>query len=196
MKITRTDFEGLSVIELDKYEDSRGFFVERFNSEKFSSLGLPTEFVQDNHSRSFPGVLRGLHYQHVPPQGKLVGVINGRIWDVAVDVRKNSRTFGKYFGLELSGDNGKLLWMPAGFAHGFCVLGNQPADVVYKVNANYNSKGENGIVWNDKTLDIKWPLNEMSFSGEPIISPRDKSLPEFSTYMSDMPEWEKEFCPA
>mgnify|MGYP001302107858 CR=1 FL=1 len=120
MKISKCDIEGLLVVELDLYGDSRGFFVERFNKSRFEEHGLPTSFPQDNHSRSAPGVLRGLHYQFSPQQGKLVGVTRGRVWDVAVDVRQGSKTFGQHFGVELTGENGKLFWMPPGFAHGFC----------------------------------------------------------------------------
>src|SRR5947208_15331150 len=128
MQLTALDAEGLLLIELDIYRDSRGFFVERYNRERFHANGMEFDFVQDNHSRSLPGVLRGLHYQYDPPQGKLVGVVRGRIWDVAVDLRPGSPTFGKHAGVELSDENGLLLWIPPGFAHGFCILGDEPAD--------------------------------------------------------------------
>src|SRR3954470_10400728 len=117
MKIESTNIEGLKVIQLDVWKDKRGFFIERFNMEKFQEMGLSEQFVQDNHSRSLPGVLRGLHFQSEPDQGKLVGVLRGKIWDVAVDIRPHSKTFGKSFGIELSDENAKLLWIPAGFAH-------------------------------------------------------------------------------
>src|SRR5262245_29671125 len=124
MKATHLDLKGLILFSLPVHSDARGFFVERYQSERFAEH-LPCEhFVQDNHSRSIPGVLRGLHYQTDPAQGKLVGTIRGRIWDVAVDIRTDSPTFGKSFGVELSDENGLALWIPAGFAHGFCVLGN------------------------------------------------------------------------
>ncbi|MEO5969567.1 MAG: dTDP-4-dehydrorhamnose 3,5-epimerase [Bdellovibrionia bacterium] len=176
MKVESMEIEGLKVVQLDIWKDSRGFFMERFNLDKFRNAGLPFEFVQDNHSRSIPRVLRGLHYQPEPAQGKLVGVLKGKIWDVAVDIRHESKTFGKSFGLELSDENGLLLWIPAGFAHGFCVLGDEPADVLYKVNALYNPKTEAGIKWDDSDFAIKWPVPN------PIISERDQKLPSFNDF--------------
>jgi dTDP-4-dehydrorhamnose 3,5-epimerase len=173
MKITTCFIEGLKIIELDAYKDSRGFFVERFNKKTFADNGLPTEFIQDNFSRSIPGVIRGLHYQNNPSQSKLVGCIKGRIWDVALDIRKGSPTFGKYFAIELSQDNYKLLYIPAGFAHGFCVLGNEEADVHYKVDGIYNKAGEGGIIFNDPDLGIEWPVENS------IVSDKDKVLPRF-----------------
>src|SRR5262245_41452032 len=128
MKVIPLELRGLVLIEQVVHRDERGFFIERFNARKFTELGLPTEFVQENHSRSEPGVLRGLHYQNAPAQSKLVGVTRGRIWDVAVDLRPDSPTFGRHSALELSDDNGRMLWIPAGFAHGFCVLGDESAD--------------------------------------------------------------------
>jgi dTDP-4-dehydrorhamnose 3,5-epimerase len=119
-------------------------------------------------------VLRGLHFQDGPPQGKLVGVMRGRIWDVAVDIRPDSRTFGRSVGIELSDANGRLLWIPGGFAHGFCVLGNEPADLLYKVDTPYNPAREGGICWGDEDLAIRWPLDT------PIVSSRDQALPRFS----------------
>ncbi len=183
MKVEPCDIEGLKVIKLNVFGDKRGFFVERFNQAKFKEAGLPYEFVQDNHSRSAPGVLRGLHYQHTPPQGKLVGVASGAVWDVAVDVRPNSPTFGKHFGVELTGENGVLFWMPAGFAHGFCVLGKEPADMLYKVTNLYNPTGEGGIMWDDPELAVKWPITN------PTISDRDKGLVSFSEYKKNPPKW-------
>lgn len=176
MHIETLPLEGLKLITLQVHGDARGFFVERFNGERFAEAGLPTDFVQDNHSRSAPGILRGLHYQHQPAQGKLVGVIRGRIWDVAVDIRAASPTFGQHVAVELSDMNGKLLWMPAGFAHGFCVLGDEPADVVYKVTANYNPAGEGGIRYDDPQLAVPWPIES------PQISARDTNQPSFAEY--------------
>src|SRR5205823_71251 len=138
MKVLPVEIKGLALVELKVHGDARGFFVERYQHDRFRDHGLPSNFVQDNHSRSAPGVLRGLHYQVNPGQGKLVGVIRGRIWDVAVDIRPNSPTYGKHVAVELSDMNGRLLWIPPGFAHGFCVLGEEPADVLYKVDAAYN----------------------------------------------------------
>ena len=171
MKTARLDLDGLLLIELDVLGDERGFFIERFNLERFQAEGLPTTFVQDNHSRSLPGVVRGLHYQHTPAQGKLVGVTHGRIWDVVVDIRPDSPTYGQTRSAELSDMNGRLLWVPCGFAHGFCVLGDTPADLLYKVDAPYNADGESGILWNDPALAIPWPIRD------PIVSARDRTMP-------------------
>jgi dTDP-4-dehydrorhamnose 3,5-epimerase len=176
MQVTNLEIEGLKLIQLQCFRDDRGFFVERYNENKFKDVGLPKSFVQDNHSLSQPGVLRGLHYQFNQPQGKLVSVIRGRVFDVAVDLRSNSKTFGKYFGVELSAENNKLLWIPGGFAHGFCVLGDEPAEVLYKVDHLYNPKGESGIAWDDKDLNVNWPITN------PILSPKDKVQPSFAEY--------------
>ncbi len=176
MKITDIPISGLKIIELDVYRDSRGFFVERFNKKSFAELGLPTEYFQDNFSYSLPNVIRGLHYQQNPTQAKLVGCVRGRIWDVAVDIRVGSATFGQHFGVELSGENGKLLWIPAGFAHGFCVLGGEPADVAYKVDNPYSKEGDGGIAFDDVELGIDWPVKV------PIVSDKDKALQSFAEY--------------
>lgn len=186
MKVVDTPLEGLKVIELQLFGDNRGFFVERFNADKFKAHDLPTEFLQDNHSRSAPGVIRGLHYQYNPPQGKMVGCVKGRIWDVAVDIRTNSPTYGQHFGVELSDENATLLWMPAGFAHGFAVLGDEPADVMYKVTATYNPEGEKGIAWDDPELAVPWPLESMG--AKPVISDRDQNQPSFKEY-GENPPW-------
>jgi dTDP-4-dehydrorhamnose 3,5-epimerase len=170
MIVTPLPLSGLLLVELQIHRDDRGFFVERFQKDKFAAHQLPLSFLQDNHSRSAPGVLRGLHYQVNPAQGKLVGVVHGRIWDVALDIRPDSPTFSQWYACELSDANGRLLWIPAGFAHGFCVLGQEPADVVYKVDAAYNPKGESGIHWADPQLAIPWPVPA------PVVSKRDDSL--------------------
>lgn len=183
MRVTPLDLDGLILVELQVWKDERGFFVERFQAERFARAGLPGAFVQDNHSRSLPRVLRGLHYQSQPAQGKLVGVVRGRIWDVTVDLRPASATFGKHVGLELSDVNGRLLWAPPGFAHGFCVLGDEPADVVYKVDSFYAPASEGGIVWNDPDLAVAWPI------ADPIISARDRALESFAAYCSRPPVW-------
>lgn len=183
MKIINCPIAGLKVIQLDVHGDARGFFVERFHVKRFSEAGLPHIFLQDNHSRSAPRTLRGLHYQYAPPQGKLVGVARGRVWDIAVDIRPKSPTFGRHHAVELTAENGMLLWIPAGFAHGFCVLGEEPADLLYKVTAVYNPASEGGIRFNDPELGIDWPIKE------PLISERDKNLPSFSDYKNAPPEW-------
>jgi dTDP-4-dehydrorhamnose 3,5-epimerase len=189
MKAISLELRGLVLIELVVRKDARGFFAERFHAGKFEELGLPTQFAQDNHSRSVPGVLRGLHFQHTPAQGKLVGVIKGRIWDVAVDLRRDSRTFGKHSAMELSDANGRLLWIPPGFAHGFCVLGEEPADVVYSVDSFYNPEGEGGILWNDPDLAIAWPVKN------PIVSRKDQWLGSFAAYKSSSPAWGEVVAP-
>jgi dTDP-4-dehydrorhamnose 3,5-epimerase len=174
MKLLPTPLPDLLLIQLDVHGDERGFFVERYHEEKLAALGLRERFVQDNHSRSAPGVVRGLHWQTAPPMGKLVGVTRGRIWDVAVDVRPGSPTRGKHFAVELSDLGGQLLWIPPGFAHGFCVLGSEPADLLYKCTALYNPQGEHGIRWDDPDLKIPWPVSS------PTLSARDRALPSFA----------------
>jgi dTDP-4-dehydrorhamnose 3,5-epimerase len=176
MKIIHSTIPDLKIIELNIHRDSRGFFVERFNKKVFAEAGLDTEFFQDNFSYSLPNVIRGLHYQNNPTQAKLVGCVRGRIWDVAVDIRVGSPTFGQHFGIELSGENGKLLWIPAGFAHGFCVLGDEPADVAYKVDNHYSKEGDGGIAFDDAQLAIDWPVKV------PIVSDKDKALQSFVEY--------------
>ncbi len=176
MEVRDCFIKDLKVIQLKVHGDARGFFVERYNRQKYLDLGLPGDFVQDNHSRSAPGVLRGVHWQHEPAQGKLVGVTRGAVWDVAVDIRANSPTYGQYYGVELSGENGVLFWIPPGFAHGFCVLGDEPVDMIYKVTAPYNPKGEGGLMWNDPEINIQWPVSN------PTISERDKTQMSFAEY--------------
>lgn len=180
MQVKTFDIEGLKLIELKAFADSRGFFTERYNKENFKKVGVDIEVLQDNFSRSLPGVVRGLHYQYSPIQGKLVTCLNGKIFDVAVDIRKDSPTFGKHVSVILDGDQPTWFWIPGGFAHGFCVLGDKPADVMYKVNNYWNGKGENGILWNDKDLNISWPkLNQT------ILSDKDLGLQSFKDYKTN-----------
>jgi len=179
MKILDTELTGVKLIQLKIHGDSRGFFVERFKESVFKEAGLPTAFVQDNHSRSAPGILRGVHYQTGPAQGKLVGCVRGRIWDVAVDLRTESPTFGEWVGYELSDTNGQLLWIPPGFGHGFCVLGDEPADVMYKVTAPYSPTGDGGVKWDDSELAIQWPIRE------PQVSARDAGLQSFAMFKAN-----------
>jgi dTDP-4-dehydrorhamnose 3,5-epimerase len=181
LKVTPLALSGLLLVEVKLWCDERGFFAERFHIEGFGAVGLPTTFVQDNHSRSMPGVLRGLHYQDAPPQGKLVGVVRGRVWDVVVDIRPESPTFGQHVGIELSDVNGRVLWVPPRFAHGFCVLGDEPADVLYKVDALYNPATEGGLYWGDADLSIPWPIEK------PVMSERDQRLPSFAEYRAALP---------
>jgi dTDP-4-dehydrorhamnose 3,5-epimerase len=179
MEILLTPFAGLKIVQLKIYHDNRGFFVERFNKKLFQDLGLPVDYFQDNHSLSAPSVIRGLHFQNNPSQAKLVGCLRGKILDVAVDIRKNSPTFGKYFSIELSAENGKLLFIPEGFAHGFAVLGDEPADVMYKVDNQFSKEGDGGIRFNDPNLKIDWQI------ANPIISDKDKNLPLFADYLKN-----------
>lgn len=163
-------FEGPKLIETSIFKDKRGFFSERFNSQKFKDAGLPSEFNQDAHSQSEPGVIRGIHLQYDPPQGKLVWIASGKIFDVIVDCRAQSPTFLKYTSFVLDSDRGQMIWIPEGFAHGFCVLGKTLAQVIYKITSGYNPKGETGLKWNDPELKINWPVDN------PIVSDRDEKL--------------------
>ena len=168
MKATPTSIAGLLILEPQVFGDARGFFMESFNQKRFHQLtGLDLSFVQDNHSRSAKGVLRGLHYQIQQPQGKLVRAVTGAIFDVAVDIRKSSPTFGRWFGVTLSEDNRLQLWVPAGFAHGFVVL-SETADVLYKTTDYYAPLFERCIRWNDPAIGIDWP-----YPGEPRLSAKD-----------------------
>lgn len=175
MNIQEFPISGLKLIQLKAFRDERGFFTERYHQLKMSEVGLPS-FVQDNFSRSASKVLRGLHFQHSPSQGKLVSCTRGKIFDVAVDLRKDSPTFGKYANVVLSGDDPALFWIPAGFAHGFCVLGTEEADVLYKVDSFYSPQTEAGIAWNDRELNIDWPLTN------PILSAKDSVAMSFSQF--------------
>ena len=169
MEVTTTAIAGLLVIEPKLSGDARGFFYESFNQKRFhESTGLDVKFVQDNHSRSARRVLRGLHYQLQQPQGKLVRVVRGAVFDVALDIRKHSPTFGQWMGIELTEDNRKQLWLPPGLAHGFMVV-SDTADVLYKTTSYYKPELERCIAWNDPALAIQWPLN-----ADPILSPKDR----------------------
>jgi dTDP-4-dehydrorhamnose 3,5-epimerase len=174
---------GVLRIQLKVYRDHRGFFLERFNDAAFRRHGIPSSYCQDNHSHSVPRTLRGLHFQTHPPQGKLVGVMCGHIWDVIVDLRTESPTFGQHASTELKGDDGQLLWIPPGFAHGFCVVGDRPADVLYKVDTPYEPSTEGGVLWCDPDLAIKWPVQD------PILSAKDQQLPTFARYRQAPTPW-------
>lgn len=168
MKATRLAIPDIVLIEPKVFGDARGFFFESFNQKAFNeATGANHAFVQDNHSRSSQGVLRGLHYQIQQPQGKLVRVARGRVWDVAVDIRKSSPTFGQWVGAELSEDNQHQLWVPPGFAHGFVVL-SESADFLYKTTDYYAPEHERCIAWNDPQLAIAWPI-----AGAPSLSAKD-----------------------
>ena len=164
INVTPLVISDVIVIEPNVYEDSRGFFFESFNHAKFEeAIGRKVSFVQDNHSKSSKGVLRGLHYQIQQPQGKLVRVIHGEIFDVAVDIRKASSTFGKWVGITLSAENKKQLWIPEGFAHGFLTL-SETAEVLYKTTDYYAPTFERSIYWNDSDINISWPLQNLLLS--------------------------------
>ena len=168
MKATPTSIPSVLIIEPRVFGDTRGFFFESFNQRAFNqATGLDVNFVQDNHSRSSKGVLRGLHYQIQQPQGKLVRVVRGSVFDVTVDLRKSSPTFGQWVGVELTEDNHCQLWIPPGFAHGFYVLSDS-ADFLYKTTDYYAPEFECSLIWNDPTIGIEWPLNT-----QPIISAKD-----------------------
>jgi dTDP-4-dehydrorhamnose 3,5-epimerase len=170
MQVTRTALPEVLLIESKVFGDDRGFFFESFNERTFAEkTGLRVHFVQDNHSRSAKNVLRGLHYQIRQPQGKLVRVTAGEIYDVAVDIRRSSPTFGKWAGIALSGANRRMCWIPAGFAHGFLVTSDH-AEVQYKTTDYYAPEHERCIAWNDRDLAISWPLK-----GEPVLSPKDRA---------------------
>ena len=170
MNVIKTAIPEVLIIEPKVFGDERGFFFESFNARRFAELtGVKTEFVQDNHSRSVKGVLRGLHYQIQQPQGKLVRVVSGEVWDVAVDIRRSSPTFGKWVGVTLSADNKRQLWIPEGFAHGFVVV-SESAEFLYKTTDYWAPEHERCIVWNDPTLALPWPVE-----GEPSLSAKDKN---------------------
>lgn len=168
MKFTPTSLPDVLLIEPKIFQDERGFFFESYQKKHFKEAGIDADFVQDNHSKSQYGTLRGLHYQIQQPQGKLVRVISGEIFDVAVDIRKHSPTFGKWIGDYLSAENKKMLWVPVGFAHGFCVT-SPHAEVLYKATDYYAPQWERAVLWNDPALNIIWPLQGKS----PILSPKD-----------------------
>ncbi len=158
-KFTETFIKDLYVIEPKVFGDQRGFFMETYNKKEFHEAGLKMEFVQDNHSKSKKGVLRGLHFQVKNPQGKLVRVTKGEVFDVAVDLRKDSETYGKWFGLFLNEENKKQLYVPEGFAHGFLVTSDE-AEFCYKCTNFYDPADEGGVIWNDETIGIEWPIDE------------------------------------
>ncbi len=168
MQVQSTSLTDVKLVEPRRFGDSRGWFAEVYNQSAFAAAGLPTQFLQDNQSFSSKGVLRGLHYQLGKPQGKLIRVLSGHIWDVAVDLRPNSPDFGKWAGFHLRPDPLQLLWIPEGFAHGFLVL-SDTAEVLYKTTGFYHPPGERCILWNDPTLNIPWPLEGRA----PIVSPKD-----------------------
>ncbi|MFC4255572.1 dTDP-4-dehydrorhamnose 3,5-epimerase [Altererythrobacter xixiisoli] len=170
MNIVETSVPDLLIIEPRVFGDDRGFFLESWNRKIFREIGLDLDFVQDNHSRSARGVLRGLHFQNPNPQGKLVRVVSGRAWDVAVDLRRSSPSFGKWAGVELSAENKRLFWVPPGFAHGFVSL-EDGTDFLYKCTDFYQPADEHSLMWNDPEVGIEWPLEGI----EPQLSVKDQA---------------------
>lgn len=174
MRALSTAIEGVLILEPKVFGDARGFFMESYNRRAFTEVtGLDVDFVQDNHSRSRKGVLRGLHYQIQQAQGKLVRVVSGTVFDVAVDIRRSSPTFGRWVGVELSADNHRQLWVPPGMAHGFLVL-SEVADFLYKTTAYYAPQFECCIAWNDSAIGIEWPFDEQGVP-EPQLSDKDRA---------------------
>jgi dTDP-4-dehydrorhamnose 3,5-epimerase len=165
MKVITTELPGVLLLEPKVFGDARGFFLETWQADRYVEAGLPARFVQDNQSRSQRGVLRGLHYQLIRPQGKLVWVTRGAVFDVAVDIRQGSPHFGRWYGCVLDDVDHRQLYIPPGFAHGFCVLSNE-ADFFYKCTDYYHPQAERGIAWNDPDIGINWPLADVSLSGK------------------------------
>ena len=178
MNVITTELPGLVILEPRRFHDDRGFFFESFNEERYAQAGLPSRFVQDNTSYSGPGVLRGLHYQLPNAQGKLGSVLRGEVFDVTVDIRKGSPTFGKWVGVTLSFENGRQLYIPEGFAHGFLVTGDC-AVFHYKCTAFYDPKAEGSIIWDDPTIGIDWPLKDVR------LSPKDAAAPRLADVADD-----------
>lgn len=176
--------EGLKIISPNVYGDARGYFFESYNKKDFENLGIFCEFVQDNQSSSQYGVLRGLHYQNRFPQDKLVRVVRGRVFDVAVDLRRQSSTFGNWFGVELSADNKKQFFIPKGFAHGFLVLSDF-AEFCYKVSDFYHPNDEGGLLWNDPDIGIEWPFQKDMDSSNLILSDKDRNWLGIREFMKE-----------
>jgi dTDP-4-dehydrorhamnose 3,5-epimerase len=179
MKVEQTKLSGVLLVTPRVYGDDRGFFMETYNREKAIEMGLPGEFVQDNHSKSSHGVLRGLHYQHPQWQGKLIRTVQGEIYDVAVDIRDGSPTFGEWVGFYLNDENKQQLYVPEGFAHGFCVT-SDTAEVVYKCTAVYAPEQEGSLLWNDAEIGIDWPVDSPSLSAKDEVGVKLVDLPKLS----------------
>lgn len=183
MQIERTEIPEVRIIVPKVFRDDRGFFLETFQAARYADAGIPGPFVQDNQSKSVRGTLRGLHAQKRFPQGKLVRCIEGEIWDVAVDIRRGSPTYGRWVGATLSAEDFRQIWVPPGFAHGFCVL-SETAQVEYKVTDYYRPDDELGILWNDEELAIEWPIRD------PVLSPKDRSSPPLRAVSDLLPEYD------
>lgn len=175
MKMTTTELSGVIIIEPKIFSDDRGFFMESYNKQAMAKYGIDADFVQDNHSRSSKNVLRGLHYQIQNAQGKLVRVVAGSVYDVVVDIRRSSRTFGRWFGLTLSAENKRMLWVPAGFAHGFLVT-SEYAEFLYKTTDYYAPEYERSLRWDDPQIGIQWPIE-----GKPVLSGKDQAAADLAS---------------
>ena len=175
-----TNIDGLALIEIGAYGDERGFLLESFREDEWRELGIDLPFVQENHSRSGQGTLRGIHFQTRPGQAKLVRCARGAIWDVAVDLRRDSPTYRQWEGYELSDSNGRQLFVPVGFGHGFCVLSDE-ADVTYKLSSYYDPATESGIAWDDPEVGIEWPVSD------PVVSERDRTAPGLAEIGDELP---------
>ncbi|WP_455378599.1 dTDP-4-dehydrorhamnose 3,5-epimerase [Petrachloros mirabilis] len=182
MRVNRIDIPGVLLIEPDLFRDARGYFMETFHERRYAEAGVAERFVQDNYSRSTRGTLRGLHYQEPHAQGKLVMVVEGAVYDVIVDIRRGSPTFGQWYGVELSSDNFRQLYVPPGCAHGFCVT-SEHAAFVYKCTDFYSPKDERGIIWNDRALGIAWPVSA------PILSPKDQAYRTLAEMEPELPRY-------
>jgi dTDP-4-dehydrorhamnose 3,5-epimerase len=181
LKVIETSLRGVLLLEPVVHGDDRGFFMETYHLDRFREAGIVETFVQDNHSRSARGVLRGLHYQQPNPQGKLVRCTRGALFDVAVDIREGSPQFGEWFGTELSEENRRMLWVPPGFAHGFCAV-SDVADLVYKCTALYDRENDRSIAWNDPEIGIRWPLSSPALSTKDAAAPTLRTAPALPRY--------------
>ena len=182
MRFIEMELKGVILVEPEVFQDRRGHFLETYHEKKYAEAGIPGPFIQDNFSRSVRDTLRGLHYQLKHVQGKLVMVVEGTVFDVSVDIRKGSPTFGKWVGIELSAENKRQLYIPPGFAHGFCVI-SDVAGVLYKCTRFYTPKDERGIIWNDRTLGIRWPVQQ------PLLSPKDEAYKTLASMASELPAY-------
>ncbi len=183
MRVLTTELPGVLIVEPDVHRDARGFFLETYSERRYAEAGISARFVQHNHSLSTRGTLRGLHAQLVHPQGKLVRAIAGEMFDVAVDIRRGSPSFGRWTGAVLSGENFRQLWIPPGFAHGFCVL-SERLHVDYKCTDFYDGSDELAVAWDDPEIGIAWPITA------PVLSPKDKGAPRLAQQLDRLPRWE------
>ncbi len=182
MKVVKTELEGVLIVEPTVFPDARGFFFESYRADRYAAAGVPARFVQENQSCSAPGTLRGLHYQLRHPQGKLIRVLRGAIYDVVVDIRRGSPTFGRWHGIVLSGENKRQLYAPPGYAHGFCVP-DEASEVAYKCTDYYAPGDEYGVLWSDPGLGISWPMQH------PLVSEKDRALRPLSLDRPDLPDY-------